>query len=62
LAERGTPEFYREQAVRLTRLAADSRTPESRLELLEMAAAFQKLADHAAVNRNWATGLDEQTA
>jgi hypothetical protein len=43
-------------------LAADSRTAASRLQLLEMAAVFQKLAEHASANRNWATDLDAQTA
>ena len=51
LAERGTPEFYREQAARLTAQAALALTPKSRLELLEVAAVFQKLADYAAASR-----------
>jgi hypothetical protein len=48
LAERGTPQFYREQAARLTLLAAASSSAEGRLALLEMAAVCQKLADRAA--------------
>lgn len=52
LAERGTPEFYREQAVRLTKLAAETASHANRLELLEIASVFQKLADHTTANMN----------
>jgi hypothetical protein len=48
MAERGTPDFYREQAERLTYLAASAHEPATRLELLEIAATFRKLADHVA--------------
>jgi two-component sensor histidine kinase len=51
LAERGTEEFYREQAARMTALAVITEAVEMRLELLEMAAVFQRLADRAAVHR-----------
>ena len=54
LAERGTPEFYREQAARLTAQAALALTPKSRIELLEMAAVFQKLANNVVANREHA--------
>ncbi|HEX4195710.1 MAG TPA: hypothetical protein VHY80_21550 [Stellaceae bacterium] len=42
--------FYREQAERLTFLAAETANPAMRIELLEIAASFHKLADHAAAN------------
>jgi hypothetical protein len=51
LADRDTPELYREQAARLTAMAAQAGTPERRLELLDMASVFRKLADHASKNR-----------
>lgn len=44
--------FYREQAERLTFLAAETANPGTRLELLEIAASFQKLAEYASANRN----------
>lgn len=43
--ERRTPEFYREQAERLTRLADEALGLSLRLELLEMAASFRRLAE-----------------
>jgi hypothetical protein len=52
LAERGTPGFYREQAARLTLLAAHASSPERRLESLQMAAVFLKLANKAVANSN----------
>jgi hypothetical protein len=62
LAERGTPAFYREQAARLTALAAIAGKPELRVELLEMASVFQKMADHSvAANRNTGS-IDAETA
>jgi hypothetical protein len=51
-AEKGTIEFYREQASRLTAIAVGAATAETRLELLEMAAVFQRLADRAAIHRD----------
>jgi hypothetical protein len=48
LAERGTLEFYREQVTRLMSLAETMSDPGSRLELLQVAAGFQKLGDHHA--------------
>jgi hypothetical protein len=62
LADKGTPEFYREQAIRLTGLAAAASTPEIRIELLEIAAVFQKLAEHLAANKSSAIGIDAETA
>lgn len=52
MLEEATPEFYRQQAERLTQLAAAAADPGVRLELLEIAAGFQKLARYAGVNRN----------
>jgi hypothetical protein len=48
----GSPGFYHEQAERLTYLAAETASSETRLELLEIAASFQKLADYASANSN----------
>ena len=50
LAERGTTEFYREQVERLVTLADSLKDSAARLELLEIAAVFQRLAErgHAA--------------
>jgi hypothetical protein len=47
LSERGTPEFYREEAARLALLALDASEPGIRLQMLEMAATFKRLADRA---------------
>jgi hypothetical protein len=48
MAKRGTSQFYRDEAERLMALAAGSINPELRLELLQIAASFKKLADRAA--------------
>lgn len=45
LPTRGTPAFYREEAARLTLIACDVSDPVTRLELMEIAASFRKLAD-----------------
>jgi hypothetical protein len=50
MEERGTETFYREQAERLTRIAAEASSPSTRLELLEIAASFQRLADYVSAN------------
>jgi hypothetical protein len=42
--------FYRAQAERLSYLAAETANCEMRLELLEIAASFQKLANYASAN------------
>jgi len=47
----GSVAFYRQQVERLTFIAADMTSPATRLELLEIAAGFQKLADYASANR-----------
>jgi hypothetical protein len=54
--------FYREQAERLTFLAMETASPETRLELLEIAASFQKLADYASGNNNSATAMNEEVS
>jgi hypothetical protein len=54
--ERGTAEFYREEAVRITSMAADAATPAVRLELLDIAACFQRMAEHAAADRRLRSG------
>jgi hypothetical protein len=48
MAEPGSTDFYREQALRLARLAALSTNDAVRGELQEMAAAFQRLAERAS--------------
>ncbi|HEX4192269.1 MAG TPA: hypothetical protein VHY80_04190 [Stellaceae bacterium] len=48
LAERGTIDFYRDQVARLVRLSETLTDSAARLELLEVAAIFQRLADRAA--------------
>ena len=49
----GSAFFYRRQAERLTLIAAEITNPATRLELLEIAASFLKLADYAAANANF---------
>jgi hypothetical protein len=48
LPPRGTPAFYREEAARLTLIACDVTDPTTRLELMEIAASFRKLAEFVA--------------
>jgi hypothetical protein len=48
IAERGTAEFYKEQVLRLVRLAGNAESAAARLELFDMATAFQKLAERSA--------------
>ena len=43
----GTAAFYREQLARLALLAIDTTNPETKLENLEIAASFKKLAAYA---------------
>jgi hypothetical protein len=50
LPERGTAEFYRHEAVRISRLAESVVNPSLRLEMLDIAAGFLKLAEHAIVS------------
>jgi hypothetical protein len=58
MPETGSASFYRQQAERLTSLAAETNHPPTRLELLAIAASFQKLADYAAANGN--IGADKE--
>ena len=46
LPEKGTTEFYRAEAERIARLAEDVVDPTLRLEMLDIAAGFLKLAEH----------------
>ena len=48
LAERDSAEFYREQVARLMKLAETMSDPASRLELLDIATVFHKMADRMA--------------
>jgi hypothetical protein len=50
MPEVGSAAFYRQQAEHLTFIAADMTNPATRLELLEIAAGFQKLAHYASAN------------
>ncbi|HEY1506687.1 MAG TPA: hypothetical protein VGF92_20455 [Stellaceae bacterium] len=54
MPEIGSASFYRQQAERLTYIAVETNHPATRLELLEIAASFQKLADYASANGNFA--------
>ncbi len=54
MPETGSATFYRQQAERLTFIAAETTNPATRLELLEIAASFQKLAEYASANSNFA--------
>jgi hypothetical protein len=47
LSDRGTAEFYRQEAVRISLLAESVVDPSLRLEMLDIAAGFLKLAKHA---------------
>jgi hypothetical protein len=53
MPETGSAPFYRQQAERLTFIAAETTNPATRLELLEIAASFQKLAEYASANSNF---------
>ena len=46
--------FYRQQAERLTSIAAEINNAATRLELLAIAANFRKLADYATANSYFA--------
>lgn len=50
----GSALFYRRQAERLTLIAGEINNPATRLELLEIAANFLKLADYASAHANFA--------
>jgi hypothetical protein len=56
LLERGTVEFYRQEAARISHLAESVANTSLRLEMLDIAAGFLKLAEHAIV-RNAAREL-----
>lgn len=54
MRESSSVTFYRQQAERLTFIAAETADAATRLELLEIAASFQKLANYASANSNFA--------
>jgi hypothetical protein len=60
MANTASATFYRQQAERLTFIAVETTSPETRLELLEIAASFQKLADYASANTNLASEEEEE--
>jgi hypothetical protein len=47
MPEKATPEFYRQEAQRLTALATVTSDAALRLEIMEIAACFRRLANHA---------------
>ena len=47
MARESAAEFYRKEAERLVRIARDVRDPAIKLELLQVAAQFRTLAEHA---------------
>jgi DICT domain-containing protein len=47
MAKESAAKFYRQEAERLVRIARDVRDPAIKLELLQVAAQFQALAEHA---------------
>ena len=55
MQETASVTLYRQQAERITFLAAETIDAATRLELLEIAASFQKLANYASANSNFAT-------
>ncbi|HEV8015934.1 MAG TPA: hypothetical protein VGP48_10395 [Stellaceae bacterium] len=58
-------ELYRQQAERAKQLARTVSTPEARLELLEIAARFRKLAEFSvavAANSNREAAADPKSA
>jgi hypothetical protein len=55
----GTAAFYREQFARLALLAIDTRDPEAKLEILEIAASFKKLAEYADSHESLAAPAKE---
>ena len=55
----GSAFFYRRQAERFTLIAAEVTNPATRLELLEIAASFLKLADDAAANADFVAEEEE---
>lgn len=59
---RGTPAFYREEAARLTLIACDIADPTTRLQLMEIAASFRKLADFVTANEIAIELADTKTA
>lgn len=62
LPTHGSPDFYREEAARLTLIACDVADPVTRLELMEIAASFRKLADFVAAKFATAEMADSKLA
>lgn len=48
MSEKGTPEFYREEAERLVELSRSIIDSAIRLEMLRVAESYRTLADHAS--------------
>jgi hypothetical protein len=59
MAEKGTAAFYREQVVRLTLLAMETADSEAKLEILEIAASFKRLAEYAESHQSLAVPSKE---
>jgi hypothetical protein len=62
MPRRGTPEFYREEAARLTLIACDVVDPATQAQLMEIAASFRQLSEFVAANWNDAETLESRTA
>jgi hypothetical protein len=58
MSERGSPDFYREQAARLTALAAEIGDPALKLQFRDLATSLKMLADFAAVRQDLAPRTD----
>ena len=58
MSERGSPDFYREQAARLTALAAEIGDPALKLQFRDLATSLKMLAAIAAVRQDLAPRTD----
>jgi hypothetical protein len=58
MSERGSPAFYRDQAVRLTALAAELEDPALKLQFQDLAKSLTLLADFAGVRPDAASTTD----
>ena len=62
MAKTGSPEFCRDEAIRLTKIAADTEDPGLRLGLFEIAVRFLRLAECEATNSDLALTGDVASA
>ena len=59
-AQQRTPEYYREKARQIWRLALRARAPEVRLELLDIADRFARMAAHVERRNNLAETVGDR--